>query len=99
MTTAAIEIDSWLAWTAIGVVGGIVCSMIYGGRRLLIYDLILGLAAAIVGGWGSVLALGDSSRQTFIMSVLTSLLLAAAVLWIFNTLATPRKHRQNDRPS
>lgn len=96
MTTVALEIDSWLAWLAIGVVGGIICSMIYGGRRLLLYDLILGLAGAVVGGWGSALALGDNSRQTFIMSVLTSLFLAAAVLWVFNTLATPRHRKPDD---
>ena len=87
MVTATI-----VSWFVIGIVGGIVCSLLYGGKRLLVFDLIIGVLGAIAGGWGSVVAMGDTSQYLFVISLMTAVFVAALALWFFNILLT-RTHR------
>ena len=85
MDIATLTIISWLV---VGVLGGLVCAWIYGGKRLLVFDLIIGVLGAIAGGWGSVVAMGDTSQYLYIISILTALFVAALALWFFNILLT-----------
>lgn len=87
LSVAGIEVGSTLMWLCIGIVCAIVCAMFVGGRRMLLYDMIIGVAASIAGGWGSSVALGDASRLQFIIAALTALLFSGAALVIFNYLS------------
>lgn len=82
----SLETLTLISWIATGIIGGLLCAMIRGGRRLVIYDVIIGIAGAIAGGWGSALVLGDDTAYLYIISVLTGLFVAALALWLFNIL-------------
>lgn len=75
-----------LTWLATGLIGGVICSLLYGGRRMIVYDLIIGVLGAIAGGWASVIAMGDSTDYLYVISALCGLFTAALALWLFNVL-------------
>ena len=83
---SAIEWDSLLTWILVGCAGGVLCAVIFGGRRLLVYDIVIGVLGAVAGGWGSAIAMGDSTQYLYIVSSLTALFVAAVALWLFNVL-------------
>lgn len=77
---------SWAAWIAVGLAIGAMAGRVLGGRRVLVIDLLISMAGACLGGWGSYLAIGDNTPQLFIISVLVALFAAGALLWLFNAI-------------
>lgn len=77
---------AWTSWLFIGLLSGLLCGYFLPGRRLVLLDVLIGLVGAVAGGWGSALAIGDSSPQTFAIAALVSLFVAGALLWVYNQL-------------
>lgn len=75
-----------VSWIIVGIVGGLLAAMISGGKRLVVYDIIIGIVGAIAGGWGSAIVVGDSSQYQYVISVLTAVFVAALAMWLFNVL-------------
>lgn len=80
------EYLSLISWIIVGIIGGLFAAMIGGGKRLVVYDIIIGVLGAIAGGWGSAVVVGDNSQYLYIISVLTAIFVAALALWLFNVL-------------
>ena len=77
---------SWLIWLLAGLVAGVVAAMAYGGRRLLLYDLLVGGVGALCGGYICAMLEGDDTPQLSIISILCAVFLAGIVLWVFNAM-------------
>lgn len=77
---------AWASWLFIGLLSGLMCGYFLPGRRIVTFDILIGLAGAVAGGWGSALAIGDSSSQTFAIAALVALFVAGALLWVYNRL-------------
>ena len=93
ITVAGMEISSTIIWIAIGLVGGAMAAMIHGGRRLLLFDMLVGVVAALAGGWSSTLIMGDDTPQLFIMATLTAVFVAALCLLVYNWLVARASRR------
>lgn len=87
MSTPDIEVTTWLLWVAVGIVMALVCAWKFGGRKLLGYDLFVGVVCSIAGGWGSAIVLGDSFKSQMIISVLSAVFVGAIGLYILNKIA------------
>ena len=79
---------AWAAWIIIGIVAGFMASYFLPGKRNTFFDVIIGLIGSIIGGWGSALAIGDHTPQSFAIAALVALFIAGAALWIYNTILT-----------
>lgn len=79
---------AWASWIIIGIVAGLMASYFLPGKRNTFFDVIIGLIGAIIGGWGSALAIGDHTPQSFAIAALVALFIAGAALWIYNTILT-----------
>lgn len=88
MMAAAVspEALSWIVWLVAGLVAGAVAAMAYGGRRLLLYDLLVGAVASLCGGYICAVFEGDDTPQLSIISILCAVFLAGIVLWVFNAM-------------
>ena len=71
-------------WIVIGLIVAFVADSLAGGKRTLIYNVILGLAGSIFGGYFSSVMVGDATKGQFIISVLCSAFLSIATVYIFN---------------
>lgn len=91
ISTLGLEWLSVVSWLAIGAVSAVITAMFAGGRRMLLYDITVGVVSAMAGGWGSVVMMGDNTRQMYIISCLTAVLFAGAALWVFNMMLMRRK--------
>ena len=72
ISAVAAGICSWVAWIAIGLVAGFLADRVFGGRRLLLLDITVGLGGAIAGGWGTACALGERTSQAFLLTILVA---------------------------
>lgn len=77
---------AWCSWIIIGIIAGALAAYILPGRRIPLLDITIGLLGAIIGGWGSALAIGDHTPQNFALAALAALFVCGAVLWIYNTI-------------
>lgn len=79
---------AWASWIIIGIVGGLLASSFLGGRRNRFFDVTIGTLGAIIGGWGSALAIGDHTPQSFAIAALVAIFGAGLALWVYNTILT-----------
>lgn len=79
---------AWASWIIIGIVCGLMASYFLPGRRIVAFDVIIGLLGAVIGGWASALAIGDHTPQHFAIAALVALFISGAALWIYNTILT-----------
>lgn len=77
----------WLVWGAIGVLAGIVSSR-FVGPRTVFFCIIIGVVAAVFGGYLSTCFLGGGAVQLFLLSVLGAVFGAGIVLWIVAALTS-----------
>lgn len=56
---------SWIIWILTGVVLALMAQRVLGGKRLVALDMTLGVAGAILGGWGAQSAIGLETTQNF----------------------------------
>ena len=91
MTPLYYDLWAWASWIAIGIIAGIVASYFLPGRRNRAFDIIIGIAGGVAGGWASAIAIGDSTKQTFAIAALVALFIAGAAIWLYNTLMSRTK--------
>ena len=77
---------SWIIWILTGVVLGLMGQRLLGGKRVVALDVTLGIAGAILGGWGAQAAIGLETAQNFIIAILCAALGAGILIWIAGTL-------------
>lgn len=82
---------AWASWIIIGIVAGLMASFFLPGKRLMWFDILIGLCGAIAGGWCSAFAIGDHTPQSFAIAALVALFIAGAALWLYNTLMSKTK--------
>ncbi len=75
----------WLVWVLIGVLGALWAQRLT-GKRTFLFDLIIAVVAAVLGGYLSTCFLGDTPVQLFLISILGAVFFAAAALWITGAL-------------
>lgn len=83
VATGAPGPGSLILWAAIGVVGGIVAAALWGGKRVLVLDIVIGLVASLCGGYASKVAIGESSQYQFELATLSAVFFTAAALLLF----------------
>lgn len=91
------EHTGWLIWlvrAAIGVVAGIISSR-YVGPRTTLFCIIIGVVAAVLGGYLSTCFLGGGVVQLFLLSVLGAVFSAAVILWIVMALTSYFRKDEN----
>ena len=84
----------WVVWGAIGVLAGIVSSR-FVGPRTVFFCIIIGVVAAVFGGYLSTCFLGGGAVQLFLLSVLGAVFGAGIVLWIVAALTSPLRKDEN----
>lgn len=84
MSPVNLEVSTWLMWVGAGIVVSLVSAGFYGGRRMLGYDLFVGVVCALLGGWCSAYIAGENIPQLAIVSVLCAVLLAVVGVWLLN---------------
>ena len=86
----------WVVWGAIGVLAGIVSSR-FVGPRTVFFCIIIGVVAAVFGGYLSTCFLGGGAVQLFLLSVLGAVFGAGIVLWIVAALTSHFRKDENLR--
>lgn len=76
----------WLVWALIGLFEGLAASKVLGGRRIVFMDSVVGIVAAVIGGFLSTNFFGDTPIQLFLVSILAAIFASAAVLWLVGTI-------------
>ena len=84
----------WVVWGAIGVLAGIVSSRVVGPRTVF-FCIIIGVVAAVFGGYLSTCFLGGGAVQLFLLSVLGAVFGAGIVLWIVAALTSHFRKDEN----
>lgn len=79
-----IEAWSWLVWTCVGVVCGIVAALAVGGRHAVWIDICVGLVSSLVGSMACALVIGLETSYDMILATMCGVLLAGVVLWIMD---------------
>ena len=84
----------WVVWGAIGVLAGMVSSR-FVGPRTVFFCIIIGVVAAVFGGYLSTCFLGGGAVQLFLLSVLGAVFGAGIVLWIVAALTSHFRKDEN----
>lgn len=84
----------WVVWGAIGVLAGIVSSR-FVGPRTVFFCIIIGVVAAVFGGYLSTCFFGGGAVQLFLLSVLGAVFGAGIVLWIVAALTSHFRKDEN----
>lgn len=84
----------WVVWGTIGVLAGIVSSR-FVGPRTVFFCIIIGVVAAVFGGYLSTCFLGGGAVQLFLLSVLGAVFGAGIVLWIVAALTSHFRKDEN----
>ena len=83
----------WFVWGLIGLIGGYM-----GGRLLLsegkvLVSVLVGVAGSLLGGWLFVVSMGMSEQNGY-LSMITSMIMCALVLWIYCSLADNKPRQE-----
>lgn len=92
ITPEYIGILIWVAWALIGVLAALWAKR-FTGSRTFTFDAIIGMVAAVLGGFLSTRFLGDTAVQLFLISLMGAVFFAGAALWI--TVALTNHFRKN----
>lgn len=89
--TELIQIVSWSLWIVAGIVIALIAAGFSGGKRMIFYDLLVGVVLAITGGICSSVSGGDMTKVQLIVSVLVACLCSGAGVYVLNMLARPTR--------
>ena len=78
----------WVVWALIGAFEALVMQRYMGGRRILWFDIIIGVVSAVIGGFLSTRFLGDTPLMLFLISILSAIFFSFIMLWIVGALVT-----------
>lgn len=87
-----IEVTTWIIWVGAGLAVAFVAAGLLGGRKMLGYDLFVGIAGSILGGFCSACIAGDSTVSELIMSVMFSVFLSILGVYLLNRLVVRHTH-------
>ena len=76
----------WIVWALIGLFEALIAQRVIGGRRILMFDVIIGVVFAVLGGYCSTCSLGETPMQLFLISLLAAVFAGGIMLWIAGTL-------------
>lgn len=80
ITGEGIGLAIWAVWVLIGVFAGLVTARVTGvGTKA--FNVIIGIAAAVIGGYLTTCYIGSSPLQLFLVSLLGAAFFSAAALW------------------
>lgn len=86
MITAAIGATDWLVWALIGVIGGYMAGrLLTSGGMALALRVIIGIAAAIGGGYAFLMWFGENDYGQTI-SLVGSVVVCGIVLWLISLI-------------
>lgn len=88
VTPEKIGLLMWIVWGLIGVVGALLTQRITQFRQMLAFNIVLGIAGGILGGFLSVQVIGDTPMMLVIVSVLGAIFGAGIILWIAAALTS-----------
>lgn len=85
ITGEGVGLAIWAVWILIGVFAGMVTARVTGpGTRA--FDVIIGIAGAVIGGYVTTCYIGSTPLQLFLVSLLGAIFFSAAALWIAASL-------------
>ena len=83
MITAAIGATDWLVWALIGVIGGYMAGrLLTSGGMALVLRVIIGIAAAIGGGYAFLMWFGENDYG----QTLSLVVVCGIVLWLISLI-------------
>ena len=85
----------WVLWALLGALVALFAQRLTGGKRSLLFDIVIGVVAGVLGGRLSIGFLGDSPMQLFLISILSALFFAIVALWITAALYKHFKKDEN----
>jgi len=88
VSTDSIGLLVWLLWALIGAFCALCAYRFTGGKRSLLFDMIIAVVSATLGGYLSTQCLGETPMQLFLISVMAAVFSAGIMMWIVGTLIT-----------
>lgn len=85
---------TWIVWVAIGVVSAVVSRRFMPYRQMLVFNIIIAVVAACIGGYLSVQFVGATPMMMFFISILGAIFGAGVMLWIVAALTQYFSNRQ-----
>ena len=82
----------WIFWIVVGIIAGFLAEKIMKADMGLLWNLLLGIVGALVGGFLINTLLGFGDGEGLIESILVATLGAVLVLWIANKVKEGRAH-------
>ncbi len=81
MNEVSLTFTIWLSWGLVGLIVGYMVARLTRPRGLLWTNLLVGILAAIGGGWGFVYLFGATEKMIYV-SLLVALAISILFLWI-----------------
>lgn len=73
---------AWFIWALIGVAAALITQRIAAQPGMLVFNIIVGIAGALIGGFLSVQFVGDTPTMLLLISILGAIFGAGILLWI-----------------
>ena len=90
MILASIGAATWFVWGLVGVIGGYMTGkLLTSGGLSMVLNIILGIAAAIGGGYAFIMWFGENDYGQTI-SLIGSVVSCGVVLWLLNLIFPKR---------
>ncbi len=86
----------WVAWILIGLFEGLTAARMFGRKRIVFMDCVVGMVAAAIGGILSTNFIGDTPIQLFLVSILGAIFFSAAALWIVGVIFYKNEENQEN---
>lgn len=95
MNEVSLTFTIWLSWALVGVVLGYMVARLTKPSGSLWANLLVGILAAIGGGWGFVSLFGCTDQMIY-ASLLVALAVCGLFLWILKLLMRNRQSQDDD---
>lgn len=84
----------WIIWGLIGVVAALLAQRFMPLRQMLVFNMIISVVAACIGGFLSVQYVGGTTMMLFFISILGAIFFAGIMLWIVGALTIHFSNKQ-----
>lgn len=95
MNEVSLTFTVWLSWGLVGVILGYMSARLAKPAGSLWANLVVGILAAIGGGWACVNLFGATDKMIY-LSLLVALAVSGLFLWILNILGRNRSRTGDD---
>lgn len=95
IASASLPASAWIVWAVIGITGGYMTGRLVPGAAPAWLSLIAGVGAACFGGWLFTAIFGTADTDIY-LSLISSALVTAIILWILSTVAKRFGRHGND---